>query len=236
MTELCNYDCPVCGGMGWCRVDRPVGDPMFGKLELCPNVNRLKIFGKQIGLSAHEMKLSWDSLADINGVGEIISCLTQTIESGFGWVFLWGSYGLGKTTLLKTATSEAIKFGKQASYTRMVDIIDNLRNAYSTENASYEAENRLNYWVDVPILCIDEFDRVRLTEFASDRRFTLMDKRYEGAIRETKITIMASNTDPRILDGYLADRIFDGRFKVIHLVGNSVRPNIEPRINERKTI
>lgn len=237
MTEsLCGKDCPICGGLGWIHVDRSIDDPRFGKLDLCPNVDPIRLLGKKIGLSSNELGYRWDRLADVNGVGKIIKLLEKTILRGYGWIFLWGSFGLGKTTLLKTTTAEAVLARKQASYVRMVDIIDNLRNAYSTENGSYEAETRLNFWIDVPVLCIDEFDRVRLTDFASDRRFVLMDKRYEGAIRENNVTIMSSNTDPRMLDGYLADRIFDGRFQVIHIDGNSVRPNVEPRLDEEKTV
>lgn len=235
MTELCKPDCPICGGLGWCHVERSLGDPRFGRLELCPNVNPLTVYGKLIGLSDQELLFSWKVLANVNGAGEIIETIERTLALGFGWIFIWGSFGLGKTTLLKTTTAEALRSGYRASYTRMVDIIDNLRAAYSTDNSSYQAETRLNNWVDVPVLCIDEFDRIRLTEFASDRRFALMDKRYEGAIREENITIMASNSDPRTLDGYLADRIFDGRFTVIHIEGNSVRPNIDSRLDERKT-
>lgn len=228
MSDLCSNDCPVCGGYGWVRLNRPVDDPMFGKLVLCPNIDQIKAIGNKAGITHEELRLNWNRLADINGMREIIGVIKRTLENGFGWVFLWGNYGLGKTTLLKTIVAETIRMGKQVSYTRMVDIIDNLRNSYSTDNASYEAESRLRYWVDVPVLCIDEFDRVRLTEYASERQFVFMDKRYESSIRENAITIMASNTDPRLLDGYLADRIFDGRFKVIHMEGHSVRPNIEP--------
>jgi len=226
MRNLCPDDCPICGGVGWVRLDRPLGDPMFGKLVLCPNVDQIKAFENNIGITHEELNLNWNRIAEINGMGKIIKQIKTVLNNGFGWVFIWGGYGLGKTILLKTITAETIRFGKQVSYTRMVDIIDNLRNSYTTENGSYEAETRLKYWVDVPVLCIDEFDRIRLTEYASERQFVLMDKRYDSVLRENSITIMASNTDPRLLDGYLADRIFDGRFKVIHIEGHSARPNM----------
>ena len=66
-------------------------------------------------------------------------------------------------------------------------------------------------------------DRVRGTEYTTERKFLLMDKRYEDALRQKSVTIMASNEDPRNLDGYLADRIHDGRFLVIKMGGSSGR-------------
>ena len=34
-TSLGDPNCPFCGGQGYLRADVPVGDPRFGKLEIC---------------------------------------------------------------------------------------------------------------------------------------------------------------------------------------------------------
>lgn len=224
--SVCDPDCQICNGHGFVRVDRSIYHPRFGKLEPCPNLDPIKFYGTRIGLNEKEIKFRWKSLLDFNKVGEAMTEVKKILDLGHGWLFLWGEFGLGKTTLLKTAIAESLRAGRQSSYTRMVDIIDDLRSAYSTENPSEASANRLEYWTDVPVLAIDEFDRIRLTEYAAERRFALMDHRYENALREKSVTIMASNSDPSDLDGYLADRIFDGRFKIIHLTGNSFRPNL----------
>ncbi len=225
-NSVCKTDCPICGGIGYVRYDRPIDHPRFGKLEPCPNMDPIRLYGSRVGLNTTELKFTWNALIDYNGIGHAIKEIKNAINDGYGWVFLWGEYGLGKSTLLKTTIAECLRSGHQSSYVRMVDIIDDLRNAFSTDNPSEASANRLEFWTEVPVLAIDEFDRIRLTEYAEERRFALMDHRYENAIREKSITIMASNSDPRYLDGYLADRIFDGRFKVIHLTGNSFRPNM----------
>ena len=225
-NSVCQPGCPICGGIGFVRYDRPIEHPRFGKLEPCPSLDPVKLYGPRVGLIEKELKLSWNSLIDYNKIGLAINEIQAAIDEGYGWIFIWGAYGLGKTTLLKTAIAEVLRSGRQSAYVRMVDIIDDLRNAFSTENPSETSASRLEFWTEVPVLAIDEFDRIRLTEFAQERRFALMDHRYENAIRGNSITIMASNSDPRDLDGYLADRIFDGRFKVIHLTGNSFRPNM----------
>ena len=65
-----------------------------------------------------------------------------------------------------------------------------------------------------------------MTDYVEEQRFTIIDHRYEEAIQKKTMTVLASNTDPRKLDRYLADRIFDGRMEVIKIEGTSVRPNI----------
>jgi DNA replication protein DnaC len=111
-----------------------------------------------------------------------------------------------------------------ASYTRMAEIIDHLRGSFDAKNPSEESTARLDMWSELPFLAIDEFDRVRSTEYATERRFVLMDRRYEQACRQRSITLMASNCTPDDLEGYLADRIYDGRFKVVHLQDSQPGP------------
>lgn len=54
----------------------------------------------------------------------------------------------------------------------------------------------------------------------------MLDRRYESALNKKTITIMAANTDPKSLDGYLFDRIRDKRFVIVKLTGTSARPII----------
>ena len=224
-TGVCKPDCEICGGIGWIRQDLPVGDPGFGKAQLCPNVDLFTHYKGRSGLESDERDLSWSNIADFNGVGKAVEAVQTVVELGFGWIFLWGDFGLAKSLILKTAVSSYIRERKEpASYVRMAELLDHLRSAYDSSNPSEDSQARLDFWSTIPLLCIDEFDRVRETAYASERRFVLMDRRYEKACGRKNITIMASNSDPALIDGYLRDRIFDGRFKVIKLVGKSARP------------
>jgi len=222
---LCEADCSICGGMGWIRQDLPPSDPKFGKLQPCPNSDPFKRYGGLMGLDTSEHGLSWQAILDYSDAKKAANTVQDTLKSGSGWVFLWGDYGLAKTLILKVALAEFCrKTRKPASYIRMAELIDHLRGAFDANNPSEESQARLNMWADLPLLCIDEFDRVRNTEYASERRFVLMDRRYEQATRGKSITLMASNSSPDMLDGYLADRIRDGRFQVVKLTGRSARP------------
>jgi hypothetical protein len=232
--ELCEPDCPVCGGGGWVRNDVPITHSMFGKLSPCPKSNPFKRYAKILGISLEDRKLSWrNSVVETQGVIRAVHAVKKTLERGYGWVYLWGDYGLAKTLILKVALVEYIQATRQpASYLRMVEILDHLRGAFDADNPSLESQARLDMYAELPLLCIDEFEKVKNTEWASERRFVLMDRRYEQACREKSITLMASNSDPRTLEGYLADRIFDGRFEVVQLTGKSLRPAMRYKVEQ----
>jgi DNA replication protein DnaC len=224
-TGLCDPDCPTCNGLGYVRSDAPVGHPNFGKIGPCPESNPFQRYKGLLGLDQADMTLTWANVIERENVRIAVAAVKQVIDRGYGWVYLHGDYGLAKTLILKIAVAEFCRATRQpASYTRMAEIIDHLRGAFDAKSPSEESAARLDMWSELPFLAIDEFDRVRSTEYATERRFVLMDRRYEQAARQKSITLMASNCTPDDLEGYLADRIYDGRFAVIHLKGVSARP------------
>jgi len=223
--EVCDPDCPLCGGIGWIRYEtESIYDPNFGKMFHCPNLDPFKIYGSKLGVFEDERNLSWQSIVDNNNVMKAVEVVRKTLKDGYGWVYLWGNYGLAKTLILKIAVVETIKTKIiPSAYVRMAEIIENVRQSFDSEDPSEEAQRRLDFWVDLPVLAIDEFDVVRETPYANEKKFLLMDKRYESACRMKNVTLMASNQPPENYDGYLSDRILDGRFKVIKLTGKSAR-------------
>ena len=66
----------------------------------------------------------------------------------------------------------------------------------------------------LPVHQVDEIERVKNTEWARERIFQIIDRRYSAAEVRRSVTLMASNSSPDDLDGYLASRACDGRFKV----------------------
>ena len=225
--SLCSPGCDICGGSGYYRMDVDISDQRFGKVLICPNVDRTDLPGfDRVGLRKEELKsMTWDILIKESGIQKSIKAVKETLKRGHGWVFLYGGFGVGKTYVLKIAIAEMIRSGQQASYVRMAEILDHLRESFNDDVKEMETK-RLEYWSKLPILAIDEFDRIRNTEYGDERRFVLLDRRYEDAVRENSITLLASNSDPSKLPGYLYDRVRDGRFKIINLPGESFRPGI----------
>lgn len=230
MTDsTCRPDCPICGGFGYVRAkaDAAPGDPLFGKLAPCPRISVWALIGEQSGLVESEIGLNWNHLLSVNGVDQARDAVKKALDDGYGWVYLWGEYGLAKSHILKIAVAQVLQARKQAAYIRMSSLLDDLRSAYDKNNPNQTLINKLDWYAGLGLIAIDEFDRIKETEWATERRFALMDRRYEDALRRKSITLLASNQPPEALEGYLADRIRDGRFAVIELKGKSLRPGID---------
>jgi len=236
-TEIkCKPDCPICKGYGFVRYDVPVGHRMFGKLLICPNMD-IDLFPAHVwkyGLNKKERELDWKDIIPMesSNIREVADNVKSAFERGYGWIYLWGPFGIGKTLLLQIVAACAMRIGKEAAYIRMEAIMDMLRDGYQHEDYT----ERLEWLESLPVLCIDEFERVTEKQvttglsWVSGKRFLLMDVRYISACRGETLTIMAGNQDPSKFsfdDGYLWDRIQDHRFMVLRVTGESVRPGME---------
>lgn len=217
--------CKKCKGYGWLGISVSVGHPDFGKSVPCGCKSS---WSSGSGISKIEFETyTWDKILDEGDAKLAQKAIIETLKTGYGWVYLWGGPGIAKTVLLKVAIAESIRIRNSAMYVSMDKILDNLREAYDTEYPNVESITRLAKWAEIPCLAIDEFDKIKRTEYAETKQFRLMDERYQSVIRQTGVTIMAANEPPEFVGNYLADRILDGRFKVIHMRGASLRPAMD---------
>lgn len=212
----CLSTCQVCGGSGMYTYDVPLGHKLFGLAFACPNRPT----------EANGQRITWADLTMTPSLARAAEAIQAALERGYGWVYLYGAVGVGKTLLLKATRSDARARG--AVLTDMLGILDHLRAAYDTEQGQQELLYRQGKWIAYPTLLIDEFDRFKQTEFAQDRLYTIMNARYDAAIAgENSVTVMASNQPPTIYENYLRSRIEDGRFTVINVDGPDLRPGAE---------
>lgn len=239
--------CPDCKGAGFFRCDVPVGDPDFGKLVRCKNpvhapdrVRRLAGFS---GLDQDDLKRR---LCDIKKNGENDAVLEAAREIALnprGWLFIHGGPGNAKTEILIAVINE-INAANQgpAMFIKLSKLVNLMRNSYAEREyqtkqmyAGNDPENwqRLGYLdrfeqlKNIKVLAIDEFDKVRTTDFGLEFIFDFMDERYRQAVHHQTLTIMASQTSPEALPDPLSSRINDGRFKVICNEAGDTRPDME---------
>jgi hypothetical protein len=227
--KLCEPSCVVCGGLGWVRGDFPLDDPRFGRVQPCPNMDLdvyLPEHVRLVGLTKQEQaSLDWQNILPLDGSNAVKAAnqVRSLLDRGYGWIYLWGDFGTAKTLILQIAVAVSLRRGLDASYVRMAELLDHVRDGYE----SGEYSERLQRWESVSVLCLDEFERVNETGWVDEKRFLLMDNRYVAALRRESVTIMAGNRDPSTFDGYLWDRIRDGRFEIVKLSGESIRPGME---------
>ena len=238
-TGDCSSGCPECGGVGYVHYDVPVGHPKFGKVERCPNA-RVHTHEKslqageidpRVGLTMVEVRnLTWGLVKrGVNQADQACEVTRRAYMSGHGMVFMYGGYGQGKSLVLKIAVAAALNEGKRAAYANLASVLDDIRIAYDErENKMTELVRRMEWWASLDVLAIDELDKVGQTEWARERIFQLLDARYQRAVRQEALTVIAANyqsTDE--LSGYLKSRIEDNRFVangyVIHLKGTDGR-------------
>lgn len=234
-NTLCDPGCAICSGQGVVRYEREVHDPKFGKLEPCPNREQetLSTFVRS-GLDPSEYHLRWEDLYNFkeNNIKGAERTLRKTLEDGYGMIFFHGGWGLGKTALMKVAVSVWLDSNRgNAAYANTVEILDIIQKVQFDPDGD-NVKGDLTYMSNCRLLAMDEFDKVRDTPYASEKRFQLLDERYVMASRKQAVTLIASNAPPSEYDGYIVDRLRDGRGHIIELTGKSVRPGLSNEEDE----
>jgi DNA replication protein DnaC len=162
------------------------------------------------------------------------------IEAPYGWLYLYGGPGNAKSEVLMAIVNELNLAGRgPALYLKFSYLLNRMRAAFAEQDyhhaqaragLSPEQWQNLGYLERferlkaVPVLAIDELDKVRLTEFGLEFTFDFLDERYRQAIHGQTVTLFAGQTCPDDLPAPLSSRIYDGRFQVIHNPAGDARP------------
>lgn len=226
--QLCHPSCSVCGGLGYVRYDVPVGHPKFGRLEPCPERgNLVRPMFLRSGLQGAEFNLTWNDVWDLGNVLDAVEIVRNVMTRGYGVVFMYGNWGVGKTLVMQIAVATWLRDHKtDASYVNMSNMIDAMREAQFDPDADNQRGD-MTHWSNCDLLCIDEFDKVRDTPYGTEKKFGILDERYVMAVRMKNITIIASNKTPDEYPGYIYDRLRDGRMDMVEFTGQSARPGME---------
>ena len=142
-----------------------------------------------------------------------------------GFVTFVGSYGVGKSHLLKSLVNGFRGIGLMAHYATMSNLLAEIRAKFGDDNGARMVEEVIDEYRRVRVLAIDEVDRVNLTGWAKETIFRLLDSRFNE--RTSCLTVMATNTEPRQFPaelGYLSSRIMGG--VVVEVPGPDMRPAI----------
>ena len=228
-------ECPMCGypkgTPGFKTAFVPITHPLFGRLIQCPACwdGRLPDhLLKLSGLSGKMLAWSLESMISDTGRKAARRAARSFCRNPSGWLTLWGSYGVGKTYVLAGIVNEMRRQEKAAMYVVAPDLLDALRDTYNPGNP-----DAFNPYFDkvknIPILALDELGQVRMTEWALEKLFQLLDYRLRHA--STLGTIISLHFEPKASAApagwpekalAILSRTFEAN--VIHMTGGDVRP------------
>lgn len=217
--------CPICGGLGYVRIDLPVGHPDFGKLFRCPrnhgavDQERLETLRKVGNLNVFADKtfenftfdlpyLSSQQRASLRAAYEVAYAYAREPQ---GWLVLEGTYGCGKTHLAAAVANLRLNQDETVLLVTAPDLLDHLRTTYgpSSEVGYDEMFDRLR---NVPLLVLDDLGVENPSPWAQEKLFQLLNYRYNRQLS----TIITTNTDLDLLDARIRSRLLDE--SIIHRV------------------
>ena len=205
-------NCPYCHGIGYLRADVPLGDPRFGRLEVC-SCRRAQI-SEQVRERLHSMShldelshLTFDTFKPRGrkGQGEMQA---ESLERAFnharmyaaslnGWLLLQGGYGSGKTHLAAAIANFAVSMGVPTLFLTVPDLLDMMRFAYGSPDTSFE--ERFNEIRSATLLVLDDLGTQNATQWAQEKLFQILNYRYINKLPLVVTTNLSlDEIEPRI--------------------------------------
>jgi DNA replication protein DnaC len=184
-------NCPECHGIGYLRLDVPMGHPEFGKLQICTcrqgQVSQ-QVRQRLFALS-HLDELSHLTFENFEPRGRVglwpaeatsleraLSQAQQFSRNLKGWLLLQGGYGCGKTHLAAAIANFAVSLGVPTLFITVPDLLDSLRFAYQSTETTFE--QRFEEIRQAPLLVLDDFGTQNATEWAQEKLFQIVNYRY----------------------------------------------------------
>lgn len=217
----------MCGGIGWYSLDLPVGHPQFGRALPCECQarRRAEILQAVCGLNEDErLARLGDVVAAGPGTAAMLDAARAFIAKPAGILTVWGKCGNAKTTVLQAIVNECLDRNLSAVYVTLYDLINWVRDAFRDDTDS--AWGRVHRLTAVSVLCIDEFDKIKITEWSEELQTAVLDRRYRDGLSGRVGTVLAMNSDPNHLPEWIYSRLCDGRNRIVHNADPDLRPRM----------
>lgn len=232
--------CAACDHTGWLSFDVPPGHPHFGRLVPCEcrAAERAEFLPRVCGLNAVERLHSLDDLIVISPATRLmVEAARAFVDRPVGFLTLHGSHGNGKTSTLQGIVNALIARNVMAVYVTAYDLVEWVKQAFQRDDDS--AWSRILKFQSAPVVCIDEWDKARLTEYALELQTAIINRRDRDALAGISGTVLAMNDGRRRTDngawieyGFdalpsaIRSRLLDGRYRVVQNNDPDRRPNM----------
>jgi DNA replication protein DnaC len=210
--------CQFCGGVGYVRMDLPIGHPDFGRVQVCA-CRRGEIADHMrhhlYSLSnLHKLdNLTFDTFEPRGRIGlgpqqadsleRAFNHARQFAEKQDGWLLIQGGYGCGKTHLAAAIANFSVSLGIPTLFITVPDLLDTLRYAYEDPNATFE--QRFDEVRQSAILILDDFGTQNATEWAREKLFQIFNYRYVNQLP----TVVTTNLALDEIEGRVQSRLRD---------------------------
>ncbi len=183
--------CPKCHGVGYLRMDLPVGHPEFGKLQVCEcraaqvsQQVRQRLFAfSQLEELGH---LTFENFQPRGQVG-LLPRQADSLEQAFnharqfaqrpeGWLVLQGGLGCGKTHLAAAIANFAVSVGVPTLFITVPDLLDSLRFTFNDPTATFQ--ERFEKIRSAPLLVMDDFGTQKASSWGQEKLFQIINYRY----------------------------------------------------------
>lgn len=147
----------------------------------CPVCNAKEI-DYACGLKDRERTVNLSGL-DIEGrpaTKRMIEAAQYFTKHPNGFLSIHGGNGTGKTVALMSIVNAVIATGNEARYVTASELLAYLRETFNSD--THETDySRLNELAHIPVLCIDELDKLRDTQYSREIQQELINLRYREA-------------------------------------------------------
>ena len=145
----------------------------------------------------------------------MVKTAMRFIENPFGFFTLWGGSGNGKSHTAETIAYNLKTKGFSCAFIRLPVLIDIFRKFELDSRDAYTTIQNDLFSLD--LLVIDEFDassiknqKSRFTEYAWEKTHTIVNNRYEQALKRERHTIFTTNNDPSFFESSIYSRLSHG--------------------------
>lgn len=195
----------------------------------CRSVTDIAALQALSGLTPKEQGITLNDIDPAAGSGTHAMLLAARAFAAqpVGMLTLSGTPGNAKSVALMGIVNALVARGVPAVYVSMFDLLGHIKQAFANTKqvVDDDAYSRLQRFARVRVLVIDEFDKVKLSEWALEQITDLVDRRYRNM--DTLGTVVAMNDDIHNLPAWIASRLRDGRNRVVRNTDPDLRPLME---------
>jgi DNA replication protein DnaC len=217
-------DCPHCGGVGFLRLDVPVGHEKFGRLEPCvcraneiaenakqrlyemSNLERLSHLTFENFKTSGNPKAEFVSPQEVSSLHVAFTASEEFARNLKGWLLLEGAYGCGKTHLAAAIANHSVQNGTPTLFITVPDLLDSLRFAYNDPETTFEA--RFEDIRNANLLVMDDFGTQNATPWAQEKLFQIINYRYINKLP----TVITTNLVLDEIESRIRSRLQDTEF------------------------